>query len=294
MNLKVVETYEELSKEAAKIIATQIHQKPNTVLGLATGSSPIGLYKELIRLHKEEGLDFSQVVTFNLDEYEGFPPDHPQSYAHFMKENLFDHVNIPSTSIHVPKGIFASEEEANNFGQWYEEQIKKFGGIDLQLLGVGTNGHLAFNEPGSGIDTRTRRVALTEETRKANSRFFKADEKVPTHAISMGLGTLLEARHILLIASLNGKAEVIQKVVEGEKVFDENCPASIVRIHPKADVIVSKDGIGPVFLLRGEPQISSVLQHHHQQQQQHAQQDHHDVSNGNPIQHHFLLRGEPQ
>jgi len=256
MNVTAVDSYEELSKAAAKIIADQIRQKPNSVLGLATGSSPVGVYKELIRLHKEEGLDFSKVVTFNLDEYEGFAPDHPQSYFYFMKTNLFDHVNIPSSSIHVPQGIFASEDEANNYGGWYEEEIKKFGGLDLQLLGIGGNGHLAFNEPGSSLETRTRRVTLTEETRQANSRFFQENEKVPTHAISMGLGTILEARHLLLIASLKGKAEAIQKAVEGPKSFDPDCPASIIRLHPRVNVIVSKDTIThPPFLLRGAPMV---------------------------------------
>jgi len=170
-----------------------------------------------------------------------------------MKTNLFDQVNIRPESIHVPKGVFASDEEANNYGQWYEDEIKKHGGIDLQLLGIGTKGHLAFNEPGSGLNTRTRRVVLTEETRNANARFFQENEKVPTHAISMGLATILEARHLLLIASLKGKAEAIQKAVEGAKAFDVNCPASIIRLHPKVDVVVSRDT--PGFLFRGEPTI---------------------------------------
>lgn len=232
----VKESYDEISKEAAKIVAARLRRKPNLVLGLATGSTPVGLYKELIRMHKEEGLDFSKVVTFNLDEYIGLPPHHDQSYRYFMDVNLFNHINIDSRYIHVPNGM-ADDIEAHC--EWYEEQIKKFGGIDLQILGIGANGHIAFNEPGSSLGSRTRIKTLTQQTIKDNARFFKSIEEVPKYAITMGIGTIMEAKEIILLASGKNKADAIKAAVEGP--ITAMCPASIIQMHRKAIVIVDKE-----------------------------------------------------
>ncbi len=232
----VKENYDEISKEAAKIVAARLRRKPNLVLGLATGSTPVGLYKELIRMHKEEGLDFSKVVTFNLDEYIGLPPHHDQSYRYFMDVNLFNHINIDSRYIHVPNGM-ADDIEAHC--EWYEEQIKKFGGIDLQVLGIGANGHIAFNEPGSSLGSRTRIKTLTQQTIKDNARFFKSIEEVPKYAITMGIGTIMEAKEIILLASGKNKADAIKAAVEGP--ITAMCPASIIQMHRKAIVIVDKE-----------------------------------------------------
>lgn len=232
----IKESYDEISKEAAKIVAARLRRKPNLVLGLATGSTPVGLYKELIRMHKEEGLDFSKVVTFNLDEYIGLPPHHDQSYRYFMDVNLFNHINIDSRYIHVPNGM-ADDIEAHC--EWYEEQIKKFGGIDLQILGIGANGHIAFNEPGSSLGSRTRIKTLTQQTIKDNARFFKSIEEVPKYAITMGIGTIMEAKEIILLASGKNKADAIKAAVEGP--ITAMCPASIIQMHRKAIVIVDKE-----------------------------------------------------
>ncbi|MGB9664535.1 MAG: glucosamine-6-phosphate deaminase [Ignavibacteria bacterium] len=232
----IKENYDEMSKEAAKIVAARLRRKPNLVLGLATGSTPVGLYKELIRLHKEEGLDFSKVVTFNLDEYIGLPPHHDQSYRYFMDINLFNHINIDKRYIHVPNGM-ADDIEAHC--EWYEEQIKKFGGIDLQILGIGANGHIAFNEPGSSLGSRTRIKTLTEQTVKDNARFFKSIDEVPRYAITMGIGTIMEAKEIILLANGKNKADAIKSAVEGP--ITAMCPASIIQMHRKAYVIVDKE-----------------------------------------------------
>jgi len=232
----VKEDYDEMSKEAAKIVAALVRKKPDCVLGLATGSTPIGLYKELIRMHKEEGLDFSKVTTFNLDEYVGLPPEHDQSYHYFMWENFFKHINIDPGKVHIPHGMADDIEEHCG---WYEERIKKVGGIDLQVLGIGANGHIAFNEPGSSLGSRTRIKTLTEKTRQDNARFFKSIDEVPKYAITMGIGTIMEARQLLLLASGKNKAHAIKITVEGP--ITAMVPATIVQMHPKATIIVDKE-----------------------------------------------------
>jgi len=229
--------YEEMSKTAAKIVADLIRRKPNCVLGLATGSTPIGMYEELIRMHKEEGLDFSQVVTFNLDEYYGLPPDHPQSYRYFMDEHLFKHINIKPENTHVPDGTVPIDR-IDEYCRRYEEMIKEAGGIDLQVLGIGRDGHIAFNEPGSSLSSRTRLVALDEQTRKDNSRFFKSIDEVPRAAITMGVGTILEARCCMLLASGEGKAEVVAKAIEGP--VTSQITASALQLHPNVIVILDE------------------------------------------------------
>ena len=211
-------------------------------MGLATGSTPLDLYNELIRMYKEEGLDFSKVTTFNLDEYIGLPPSHPESYHYFMYENLFKHINVPERFIHVPSGMVDVSEvhRINRFCEWYEEQIVRFGGIDLQLLGIGVNGHIGFNEPGSSLGSRTRIKTLSENTRKDNSRFFDNDlDQVPKYAITMGIGTILDSKIILLIASGKNKAKAIKYTVEGP--ITGQVPASAMQMHKRAILIVDED-----------------------------------------------------
>jgi len=211
-------------------------------LGLATGSSPIGIYQELIRLHKEEKLDFSKVRTFNLDEYEGLSPDNDQSYAYFMHDKLFKHINIPPESIRIPKGIFQSENEIENFCQEYEEDIKKAGGIDIQLLGIGSNGHLAFNEPGSEPNSRTRRVKLEQRTRQDNARFFDHDiSRVPSYAISMGLATLMDAKELLVVASSKAKAEAIYAALHPSKTETASPATYVLQSHPCVTLVIDKE-----------------------------------------------------
>ncbi len=171
MEVVVRESPEEMAKLSAEMIADIIRRKPRTVLGLATGSTPLGTYKELIRLHKQEGLDFSRVTTFNLDEYVGLLHDHPQSYHFFMHENFFEHINANPKNVHVPDG---TAKDIPGFCHWYEEQIVKAGGLDVQLLGIGSNGHIAFNEPGSSLGSRTRVKTLDDKTRQDNARFFRS------------------------------------------------------------------------------------------------------------------------
>lgn len=221
-----------MSREAAKLIAELIHKKPNCVLGFATGSTPLGIYKELIRLHKEGGLDFSKVTTFNLDEYVGVPPEHDQSYHYFMWENLFKHINVDKRFVHIPHGM-ASDVEG--FCEWYEKRINEVGGIDLQLLGIGANGHIAFNEPGSSLGSRTRIKTLDELTKRDNARFFEDQEQVPKYAITMGVGTIMDAKHLLLLANGSNKAGAIQATVEGP--ITALYPATIVQMHRKATII---------------------------------------------------------
>lgn len=232
----VKEDYDAMSREAARLIAEHIRKKPNLVLGLATGSTPLGTYKELIRLHKNEGLDFSRVTTFNLDEYVGLAPSHEQSYHHFMMENLFNHINIDRRYIHIPDGMVSNIEA---HCEWYEEQIRKAGGIDLQLLGIGANGHLAFNEPGSSLGSRTRIKTLTDQTIKDNARFFSRIEDVPRYAITMGIGTIMDARELLLLANGPKKADAVKAAAEGP--ITAMCPASIIQMHRRATVIVDRD-----------------------------------------------------
>jgi glucosamine-6-phosphate deaminase len=232
----IKENYDEMSKEAAKIVAQRIRKKPNLVLGLATGSTPLGLYKELIRLYTNEGLDFSKVTTFNLDEYIGIPPSHNQSYHYFMWENLFKHINVNPRFVHVPHGM-ATEIEA--FCEWYENEIIEYGGIDLQILGIGGNGHIAFNEPGSSLGSRTRIKTLTQKTIDDNARFFSTKDEVPKYAITMGIGTIMDAKELILLANKSNKADAVKAAVEGP--ITAMCPASIIQMHRKATFIVEKE-----------------------------------------------------
>ncbi len=240
----IKDDYEAVSREAARLVVNRMHKKPNLVLGLATGSTPLGLYSELIRMHREEGLDFSKLTTFNLDEYVGLPPGHPQSYRHYMERNLFHGINLDPRFIHVPDGLAMDIED---HCLWYEEQIVGSGGIDLQVLGIGANGHIAFNEPGSSLGSRTRVKTLTAKTREDNARFFGSLEDVPRYALTMGVGTIMEARELLLVASGEGKADAIAASVEG--AITAMVPASIVQMHPRAFLVVDRPAASK---LRGE------------------------------------------
>ncbi len=239
MLLIIRENYDAVCHLAAQHVARMIQKKPRCILGLATGSTPLGVYKELIRMHKEDGLDFSRVQTFNLDEYVGLPKAHDQSYNYFMQKNLFEHINIHQDSIHLPNGMADNiEQECID----YEKRIVAAGGIDLQLLGIGSNGHIAFNEPFSSLGSRTRIKTLTEKTRKDNARFFKSMDEVPKYAITMGVGTIMDSRDIILLASGENKAWAIKVTVEGP--ITALVPATMVQVHRNATIIVDKDAAG--------------------------------------------------
>ncbi len=216
---------------AAKIIARLLRDKPTAVLGLATGSTPLALYQSLIAMN----LDWSQVTTFNLDEYIGLPRDHPQSYHTFMWENLFRHINIAKENVHIPDG---NAQNIPAHCQRYEEKIVAVGGIDLQLLGIGTDGHIGFNELSSSLASRTRIKTLTRQTCLDNARFFGSLEEVPHHVITMGIGTIMEARQNLLLAFGSNKARAIAEAVEGP-ITSLN-PASILQMHPVAKAILDE------------------------------------------------------
>ncbi|HHU23022.1 MAG TPA: glucosamine-6-phosphate deaminase [Clostridiales bacterium] len=247
MDIVIKETYLEMSKYAASIVAETIIKKPDCVIGLATGSTPIGTYRELIRLHRE-GFDFSRVRTFNLDEYLGVgmdlskPYHMDQSYARFMYEELFRHINIKPENVHVPDGLAKDPE---SFCRAYEEKIAKAGGIDLQLLGIGMDGHWAFNEPGSSFNSRTRVEKLTKQTLNDNyEAFYKkagiSREEMPHYAITMGIGTILEAKAILMMANGSKKAEIIAKALEGP-VTNEVTASAIQIYQGEATVVLDRE-----------------------------------------------------
>jgi glucosamine-6-phosphate deaminase len=233
MLIVVKKDHREVSLEAARVVSGLVREKPSCVLGLATGSTPLELYKELIRMYREEGLDFSKVSTFNLDEYLGLPPTHEQSYHFFMYD--------PERYIHIPSGMMNVNEvhRINRYCDWYEQRIQECGGIDLQILGIGGNGHIGFNEPGSSLGSRTRIKTLSQKTREDNARFFDSIEQVPKYAITMGIGTILDARIVLLVASGKNKAKAIMDTVEGS--VTGQIPASIVQMHRRAILIVDQD-----------------------------------------------------
>ncbi len=225
---------------AARIIAKLVRGKPDCVIGLATGSTPLATYSELVRMHREESLDFSKVTTFNLDEYVGLPPEHPQSYHAFMDEHLFRHINVAPRNIHIPDGTVADvpAECAR-----YEASIIAAGGIDVQLLGIGTDGHIGFNEPTSSLASRTRIKTLTEQTRADNARFFDGDlATVPVHCITMGVGTIMDCRQVIMLAFGPNKAQAIAEAVEGP-ITSMN-PASVLQMHPVAKCIIDEPAAG--------------------------------------------------
>ncbi|NMA60476.1 MAG: glucosamine-6-phosphate deaminase [Firmicutes bacterium] len=234
MNVVVVNNFDRMSEEVAKIMQTQISRKPESVLGLATGSSPLCVYRLLGEYH-ERGLDFSQLTTFNLDEYVGLAPDHPQSYRYYMEENLFSKVNVNKAKTFVPNGVAEDlEEECRR----YEDLIKQAGGIDLQILGIGTNAHIGFNEPGTEFGTITQVVDLAPSTIADNSRFFDSPEEVPTQAISMGIKSIMKAKNIVLMANGGSKADAIAAAVKGP--VTTKVPASVLQLHPSVTFVVDQ------------------------------------------------------
>ena len=235
MEVIIKESYAEVSQAAAHEVARVIEEKPSAVLGLATGSTPLGLYTELIRRYEQRKLDFSSVTTFNLDEYVGLPATHPQSYHFFMRQNLFDHINVAPENIHLPAGM---PSDCRAFCREYEQEIASSGGIDLQILGIGSDGHIAFNEPGSSLASRTRVKTLARPTIEDNSRFFDRPEQVPEFAITMGVGTILEARKIILLATGENKAGPIAQAIEGP--ITSMCSASALQMHEHVLMIVDR------------------------------------------------------
>lgn len=226
MNVIRAKDYDQMSWHAAKLLAAQVVLKPDCVLGLATGSSPVGTYQELIKSCKNGALDFSRVRTVNLDEYVGLAPDHEQSYARFMRENLFDHINIDQRNTNIPSGLNAdAEAECAR----YDGVIRSLGGIDLQLLGLGPNGHIGFNEPEDYFPTGTHKVALTEATIQANKRFFSSADEVPRFAYTMGIRDIMQAKQVVLVVSGESKAQVVRDAFWGP--VTPRVPASILQLH---------------------------------------------------------------
>lgn len=236
MRFITVDSYEKMSRDAANIISAQVIIKPNCVLGLATGSSPIGTYKQLIEWYNKGDVDFSEVVSVNLDEYVGLDGTNDQSYRYFMNHNLFDHINIKKENTFVPNGC---AEDLLAEGEAYDANIKKLGGIDLQLLGIGLDGHIGFNEPDNCFIKNTHVVDLHESTINANSRFFSSISEVPTKAITMGMLSIMQAKKILLIANGANKKDILEKAFFGPII--PQVPASILQLHPDITVIYSQN-----------------------------------------------------
>ncbi|MBS3938832.1 MAG: glucosamine-6-phosphate deaminase [Peptococcaceae bacterium] len=235
MRIFVAKDYHDLSLEAAKVVADEIVQKPGIVLGLATGATPLAMYRELIRMHREEGLDFSQVITFNLDEYIGLPPANINSYRYYMFHNFFRHINIKLKNTHLPNAMAVDVDEAC---QEYEQQIAGVGGIDLQVLGIGQNGHIGFNEPGVDFALGTHRAQLDEATIADNARFFASRSDVPRYAISLGIKSIMQAKKILLLASGNSKARAIYELVHG--AVSNATPATFLKLHHDVQLILDE------------------------------------------------------
>lgn len=236
MNIITVETYEQLSRLAANILAAQVIVKPNCVLGLATGSSPLGAYKQLIERFENGDIDFSKVTSINLDEYVGLSGDHEQSYRYFMNHNLFDHINIDKANTYVPNGC---AEDLNAECRQYDAHICEVGGIDLQLLGIGLDGHIGFNEPDECFIRDTHVVELDASTITANARFFDSEHDVPRFAVTMGIAGIMQAKKVLLIANGEKKADIVKKAFEGP--ITPEVPTSILQLHPDLTVIYSKN-----------------------------------------------------
>lgn len=234
MNLIKANGYKDLSRKAANVISAQVILKPNSVLGLATGSSPIGTYEQLIEWYEKGDVDFSKVTSVNLDEYWGISPENPQSYRYFMNQHFFSHVNINPLNTNVPNGLANNPEEECIR---YEKLIADLGGIDLQLLGIGHNGHIGFNEPDVSFEKTTHVVELDETTRQANARFFQSLEEVPDKAITMGIRSIMQSKKILLIANGPDKQDIIQKALFGP--VTPELPASILQFHPDVTVVYS-------------------------------------------------------
>jgi len=229
-------SYEDLSREAARLVASAVKSNPAITLGLATGSTTLGMYQELVRWHRERSLDFSRVTTFNLDEYLGLSADHPESFHRFMRDHFFAHVNVAPEQIHIPDGSLTSDYD--EYCASYEQAIRDAGGIDLQVLGIGRNGHIGFNEPTSSFASRTRLKVLTAETIEDNRKSFAPGEDVPQCAITMGLGTILEARKILILATGAAKAQAVAHAIEGP--ITASVTASCLQLHPDVTFVIDE------------------------------------------------------
>ncbi len=241
MKIYVTEDYQSMSRKAANILSAQVILNPTCVLGLATGSSPVGMYKQLIEWYKRGDVDFSEVRTVNLDEYVGLAPDHDQSYRYFMQSNFFDHINIKPENTNLPNGQAADlAAECKRYNQVIHSQ----GGIDMQLLGMGHNGHIGFNEPSDTFDLETHVVDLTERTIEANARFFATPNEVPRQALTMGIKTIMQARRILVVVSGEDKADAVKAALTGP--VTPKVPASILQLHPNVMLVADKAAMSKV------------------------------------------------
>lgn len=235
MKVIKVKDYNELSLEAAKVMIELIKNKPNATLGLATGSSPIGLYQNLISAYNNNEISFKNITTFNLDEYCGLPKEHFESYYSFMHRNLFDHVDIKEENVHLPSSLGSDlQKNCDEYTELLNNAV-----VDIQLLGIGGNGHIGFNEPGTSFESTTQIIKLAEKTRQDNKRFFNSIDEVPTHAITMGIKNIMNAKSILLVASGKSKADAVYKLLNGE--VTESFPASILKNHPNVTVIIDEE-----------------------------------------------------
>lgn len=236
MKLIVCDSYDEMSKKAAEIVSDIIKENPSAILGLATGSTPIGMYENLVKDYQDEKIDFSKVSTVNLDEYVGIDASNPQSYKYFMDENLFDKVNIDKNNTHLPKEIGSLEESVKA----YDKLLEEIGQRDVQVLGVGPNGHIAFNEPDEKLNSHTSIIDLKEETIEANSRFFDSRDDVPKQAMSMGMADIFNSKTLLVLASGKNKHKAVEKFVNTDKI-ETLFPMSFINLHPNCYLIVDKD-----------------------------------------------------
>lgn len=238
MRIYQAKNYQEMSRKAANIISAQIIMKPDAVLGLATGSTPVGTYQQLIQWYQKGDLDFSEIRSVNLDEYKGLAPDNDQSYAYFMRNNLFDHVNIKMENTNIPNGL---ETDIALECSRYNNVIQSLGGIDLQLLGIGGNGHIGFNEPSDAFESGTHCVKLTDNTIQANARFFETIDEVPKFAYTMGIKNIMQAKSILLVASGASKAEALYRSLFGP--ITPEVPASILQLHNHVSVVADEEAL---------------------------------------------------
>lgn len=241
MRIYKAKDYEEMSRKAAGIVSAQIIMKPDCVLGLATGSTPVGLYKQLIEWYRNGDLDFSGVRTVNLDEYKGISRENDQSYYYFMHQNLFDHVNIPAENTHLPNGM---EPDSEKECRRYEELIQSMGSVDLQLLGIGHNGHIGFNEPADAFDKQVHCVNLTQSTIEANKRFFASAEEVPRQAYTMGIQTIMRSKKILIIANGEGKADIVRDAFFGP--ITPMVPASVLQLHNDVTLVADEAALSKI------------------------------------------------
>jgi glucosamine-6-phosphate deaminase len=245
MELIKVRDYNEMSQKAAEILIGKVKDSEKITLGLATGGTPKGLYEKMIADYQKNGTSYKHVTTFNLDEYAGLSGDDPNSYHYYMNDSLFKHIDILKLNTHLPKGV--SHNLENECAE-YDKMIKKIGGIDLQVLGIGQNGHIGFNEPGTSFETYTHVVKLAESTRQANARYFDTINDVPTNAITMGIASIMKSKEILLLVSGEVKAEALDKLLNGE--ITEEFPASILQKHPHVTIIADQKALSSVLITR--------------------------------------------